>query len=236
MRCYLSSYSKEVVDLSSDKITKKQLKKDSFVTTTLKAWEYSREHQTTIFVVFLIVVVAIVGVLWTMQSRREAADRLDNRFGEALSYFRAGQLVAAEETFKLVRDQGGGSRDATYSRYFIGKCAIEDRRNLEAIEAFDDYLASANRYDFFYYAAMAGKAVALENERRYEEAAVIFAELAENPKTTGFDRKYYLMSAAENFKKSNQKDKALEVMGKLLEITEGIEKRDLEVEIDLMRG
>lgn len=222
--------------MSSDKITKKQLKKDSFVTTTLKAWEYSREHQTTIFVIFLIVVVAIVGVLWTMQSRREAADRLSNRFGEALSYFRAGQLVAAEETFKLVREQGGSSRDAIYSRYFIGKCALEDRRSLEAIESFDDYLASARRNDFFFDAAMAGKAVALENERRFEEAALIFVELAENPKTTDFDKKNYLMSAAENFKKSNQKDKALEVMDRLLELTEGVEKRDLEVEISLLRG
>jgi tetratricopeptide (TPR) repeat protein len=236
MRCYLSSYSKEVVDLSADKITKKQLKKDSFITTMLKAWEYSREHQTTIFVVFLIVVVAIVGVLWTMQSRREAADRLANRFGEALSYFRAGQLMAAEETFKLVREQGGSSRDAVYSKYFIGKCKLEDRRNLEAIEAVEDYLASANKYDFFYDAAMAGKAVALENERRFEEAALIFVELAKSAKTTGLGKKNHLISAAENFKKSNQKKKALEVMEELLEFTEGIEKRDLEVEISLLEG
>lgn len=222
--------------MSADKITKKQLKKDSFITTTLTAWEYAREHQTTIFVAFLIVVVVIVGALWTMQSRREAADRLANRFGEALSYFRAGQLVAAEETFKLVREQGGSSRDAIYSKYFIGKCALEDRRSLEAIEAFDDYLASAKKYDFFYDAAMAGKAVALENERRFEEAALIFTELAENPKSTDFDKKSYLRSAADNYKKSNQKDKALEVMEKLLELTEGIDKRDLEVEISLLRG
>ncbi len=222
--------------MSADKITKKQLKKDSFVTTTLKAWEYSVEHQTTIFIVCLIVVVAIVGIFWTMQSRRSAADRLNNTFGEALSYFRAGQLMAAEETFKLVSGQGGSSRDAVYSKYFIGKCALEDRRSLEAIEAFDDYLASAKRYDFFYDAAMAGKAVAFENERRYEEAALIFIELAGSARTTGFDEKSYLMSAAENFKKSNQKDKALEVMEKLLKLIEGVEKRDLEVEISLLRG
>lgn len=222
--------------MASDRITKKQLKKDSFITTTLKAWEYSRGHQTTIFVVFLIVVVAIVGILWTMQSRREAADRLANRFGEAMSYFIAGQLSAAEETFKVVREQGGGSRDAVYSRYLIGKCALEDRRYLEAIEAFDDYMASAGKYDFFYDAAMAGKATALENERRFEEAAAVFEQLASHPKTNSFDKKSYLTSAAENYKKSNQKEKALEVMEQLLELSEGVEKRDLEVEISILRG
>jgi tetratricopeptide (TPR) repeat protein len=236
MRCYLSAYSKEVMDLSSDRITKKQLKKDSFVTTTLKAWEYSREHQTTIFVVFLIVVVAIVGVLWTMQSRRDAAGRITDRFGEALSYFRSGQLVAAEEMFKLVRDQGGRSRDAIYSRYFIGKCALEDRRNLEAIEAFDDYLSVAKKGDFFHDAARSGKAVALENERRFEEAALMFVELGREPGVTDFDKKLYLKGAAENFKKSNQREKALEVMEELLGLTEGVERRDLEIEISLLKG
>lgn len=235
-RCYLCSYNKEVYAVSADRITKKQLKHDSFVTAMVRAWEYARENQNTVFVVLLVLVVVVVGAIWLNQSRTQSRVLLSNRFGEALTYFMSDLMPTAEQTFKLVHEQSPRSREGVFALYFTGKCALLQGRNLEAIELFDSYIDSGKRFNLFHDAALAGKAAALENERRYEEAAELYFELAEHPVTNDFFKKEYLTSAAENFKKGHKNDKAIGVMEELLDITEGIERRDLEIEIALLRG
>ena len=221
--------------MSSDRITKKQLKSDSFITNTLKAWEYARMHQNTVFVALVIVVVVIAGVIWIGNSRRQSQEEARDLFGEALTYYMAGQIPAAGQRFEQMRDHAEGTREGLYALYFIGKCALIEERNLEAIEAFDSYLGSSPETHLFHDAALAGKAAALENERRFSEAARIYLELARNPETTAFNKRGYLQSAAENFKKGRETDMALEAMEELLDIATGIEKRDLEIEMALLR-
>ena len=221
--------------MSHDRITKKQLKSDSFITNTLKAWEYARMHQNTLFVVLVIVIVAVAGTVYLGNARRQSKEEVRNLFGEALTYFMAGQVPAAEQRFVQIRDRSSGGRESTFALYFIGKCALIEGRNLEAIEAFDDYLKAISDKGFFRDAAVAGKASALENERRYEEAAELYLELAHDAETNAFNKKGYLTSAAQNFKKGRNTDAALAAMEELVEIATGIEKRDLEIEIAILR-
>jgi hypothetical protein len=82
---------------------------------------------------------------------------------------------------------------------------------------------------------LAGKAAALENERRFAEAAGLYLDLARNPGRNAFNKKEYLQSAVENFKKGHETGMALEAMEELLELSTGIEKRDLEIEMALLR-
>lgn len=222
--------------MAADRITKKRLKQDSFVTTTLRAWEYAREHQNTVFVLLLILVVVIAGAIWVNQSRRQSREIVTQRFGEALAYLRIGALPSAEQTFRLIHEQSPRSREGIYSLYFIGKCALVERRSLEAIEAFDSYLEAGTHFKLFHDAAVAGKASGLENERRYEEAAELYLGLARDPVTNAFFKKEYLQDAAKNFEKAHNIDRALEVMEQLLDLTTGVERRDLEIEMTVLRG
>jgi tetratricopeptide (TPR) repeat protein len=221
--------------LSADRITKKQLKSDSFITNTLKAWEYARMHQNTLFVALVIVIVIVAGTLYIGNARRQSREQAQSLFGEALTYYMAGQVPAAEQRFQQVHDGAAGSREGRYALYFLGKCALIEGRNLEAIDAFDSYLKAVSNKGFFHDAALAGKASALENERRFNEAAVLYLDLARHPETNAFNKKEYLTSAALNFKKGREKDKALEAMEELLDIVTGIEKRDLEIEMAILR-
>lgn len=221
--------------MSSDRITKKQLKSDSFITNTLKAWEYTRMHQNTVFVALVILIVVIAGVVWIGNSRRQSRQEAQSLFGEALTYYMAGQIPAAGQRFEQVRDRVSGTREGAYALYFIGKCALLEKRNLEAIDAMDSYLESSSKDDFFYDAALAGKAAALENERRFSEAAGLYLDLARSPGRNAFNKKEYLKRAAENYKKGRETGLALEAMEELLEIATGIEKRDLEIEMALLR-
>ena len=222
--------------MSPNRLTKKQLKEDTFISTTVRVWEYVREHQNMVFIGLIVIVVIIAGALWVSSARRQTREAAANQLADALTHYRSGNFKTAEEFFKLVTNRHKNMREGVYATYFIGKCALEDGRNLEAIDALNSYLAQSNRYPFFHDAAMAGKATALENERRYEEAAEVYLELAENLKTNDFYKKEYLERAAVNLKQSNQKDRAIEVMEKLLELTTGLEHRDLEIEIEIMKG
>ena len=221
--------------MSADRITKKQLKSDSFITNTLKAWEYARMHQNTVFVTLVVLVVVIAGIIWIGNARRQSREEAQSLFGEALTYYMAGQIPSAGQRFEQVHEHAPGTREGVYALYFSGKCALLEGRNLEAIEIFDAYLDSGSEHAFFRDAALAGKAAALENERRFAEAAALYLELARDPVTTGFNEKEYLEKAAENFKNAHDTDMALETMEELLDLVTGVEKRDLEIEIALLR-
>lgn len=221
--------------MSADRITKKQLKSDSFITNTLRAWEYARMHQNTVFVTLLILVVVIVGFVWVGNSRRQEKGRIQGLFGEGLTYYMSGQIPAAEQRFLQVHEGARGTREGTRALYFAATCALLERRNLEAIETFDSYLEEDSGKGFFHDAAIAGKATALENEGRYAEAGQLYLDLARHPETTEFNKSEYLRSATENFKRGNETAMALEAMEELLAIAIGIEKRDLEIEMALLR-
>jgi len=221
--------------LSADRITKKQLKSDSFITSTLKAWEYARMHHNTVFVALVVLIVVVAGVMWIGNARRQSREEAQSLFGEALTYYMSAQVTAAGQRFEQVHERVHGTREGAYALYFVGKCALLEQRNLEAIEAFDSYLDADSDHGFFRDAAVAGKAAALENERRFTEAAELYLDLARHPETTAFNKKEYLQSAVENFKKGRNPDMVLEAMGELLDIVTGIEKRDLEIEMALLR-
>lgn len=222
--------------MSARRITKKQMKEDAFVTTILRSWEYVREHQGRFFVLLVVLVFAVALSAWYFQSRRQTQGQASDQMAEGLAAYRTGNLAAASEFFEMISERYRNNREGAHALYFLGKCALEAGRTVQAIEAFDSYIARSNRYPFFHDAALEGKAAALENDLRFAEAAEIYLELADGMKTNGFMEPEYLERAAENLKNSNQNERAIEVMERLLDKTTGIERRDLEIEIDLLKG
>ncbi len=220
----------------SGRITKRQMKEDTFVSSMLRAWEYFRSHERAIFLALLGVVIVVALGAWGAYARRQSAERAAGKFSDAIMVFRSGDLKSAEELFRLVADEHGGTREGAYAQYFAGKCALETGRYGEAAEAFDRYLEKGGRHSFFHDAAMEGKAVAFSNERRYEDAAAAYAELAEHPKTNSFMKPVYLRRAADNLRLAGQPQRAAEVLGTLLETATGTERRDIEIEIEILKG
>ena len=222
--------------MAAHKLTKKELKKDSFITTMLQAFEFSKTHQNMLFVGLLIVIVIIAGSIWFTNARRQTREEASSQFSEGLAMFRAGDLKTSEELFKMVSERHANIQEGTYSFFFAGKCALLGGRNTDAIEWFDEYLERSGKFPFFKDAAMDGKAVALENERRYGEAAVVYFELAQHIETNRFMENVYLRRAAENFELGGQHDRAIEIMEELVEKTTGIEKLELEIELKVLKS
>jgi tetratricopeptide (TPR) repeat protein len=222
--------------LSHKRLSKHDLKEDNFVTVVLRVREYIYSHQNAFFTGLVAVIVIIAGILWMSNSREKTRESASTQFAEALAAFRGGDVQTAEEMFKIIDERFGRSEEGAYSAYLAGKCALEDRRNSQAIELFDSYLRRSEKYPFFHDAALAGLATAWENERNYEKASDIYLQLADNMKTNSFVETAYLRKAADTLKMSDRREKAIEVLERLYELSDGIDRRDIEIEIDILRG
>ena len=218
------------------KLSRKEIKRDPFVTATLNAWEYARDHQGTIFAGIIVVIVIVAAVLWMQGSWRGSKIEAVTQFSEALSAFRMGDTKTAEQLFAMVEENHGSMAEGVHAIYFIGKCALIEGNYTEAIESFNRYISKSNKYNDFRDAARDGKGIALMNQRRYAEAADLYSDLASSIETNTFMESTYLRRASESYKLSDQLDRAVEIMERLVEETTGVERRDLEVEIAILGG
>lgn len=222
--------------MSHNKLTKHELKEDSFVTFVLGAWEYLRKNQNRFFLALIALVMIVAAGIWMNNSRAQARLNAEIQFSEALALFQNGQLKSAEELFKIIDERFISLREGAYSAYYGGTCALLDGRNTQAIELFESYLKRSTKYPFFRDAAMDGMATAWENERNYEKAAELFLDLVDGIESNSFMEKVYLKRAAENFKLANQNTRAIEILEKLLEKAKGLDRRDIEIELNILRG
>ena len=222
--------------MSAARISKRQLKEDTFIATTLKAWEYVRDNEKSFFIGLVVLVCIVAAALVGAHARKESALKASNQFADALTSFRTGDYKTAQEMFALISREHGSRREGVYASYFVGKCALETGKNIDATEAFDRYLSKSGKFPFFHDAAMEGKAVALENERRYEQAGDAYLELVKSIDTNSFMETTYLKRAAENFRLANQPQKSIGVLEQLLAKTKGVERRDIETELEILRG
>jgi len=222
--------------LSQKRLSKHEIKEDNFVTAVLRTREFIYAHQNAFFTGLVIVIVIIAGVLWMSNSKEKTRQSAATQFAESLASYRSGDIQTAEEMFKIINERFKGSEEGAYSAYLAGKCALEDRRNAQAIDLFNGYLERSGKYPFFHDAALEGLATALENERNYEKAAEAYMRLADDIKTNSFVETAYLRKAADALKMSDRREKAIEVLERLHELSTGIEKRDIEIEIEILRG
>lgn len=218
------------------RISKRQMKQDPFVENVLRAWEYLRERQQLFFIALVAVVIAAALVGWGMHSHKQARVNASSQFADALSAYRTGDLKTAEELFKMVTKDYGSTQEGVYARYFVGKCALDGGRFLDAVQAFDKYIGTSVRYPFFHDAAMEGKAVAYEDEHRYKEAGEAYLELAKNLKTNTFMETTFLRRAGEDFRLAGETQRAIEILGPLVDKATGTERRDLEIELEILKG
>jgi len=222
--------------LAHNRLSKHDIKEDNFVTTVLRTKEFIYEHQNAFFIGLVAVIVIIAGTLWMMNSREKTQESASTQFAEALSSFRSGDIKTAEEMFKIIDERFSGFEEGAYSAYLAGKCALEDGRNTHAIELFDSYLQRSGKYPFFHDAALEGLATAWENERDYVKASDAYIQLADDVKTNSFVETTYLRKAADALKLTDSRDKAIEILERLHELSSGMEKRDIEIEIEILRG
>jgi predicted negative regulator of RcsB-dependent stress response len=220
--------------LSKHRLTKKELKEDAFVNFFINSWEYIKTHQNHFFIGLIAIIVIIAGFMWYSNSQQASKLESSMRFAEAISFYNSGDMASSQEIFNILKSRYGSTMEGVFARYFLGKCAMAQGNNMDAITHFNDYLARSGGYPFYEESAREAIAVCLINERDFERAAETYIGLADE--TYEDMREKYIRKAAETYELGNRKQKALELYRELLDLTEGLAKREIEIKIGILSG
>jgi len=219
------------------KVTKKQMKEDTFISTTIRAWEYIKEHENQFFIGLIVLILIVAAGGWYRHSRALQRENAITQLSQGLFAYRRGDLKTAREMFKITYDKFGNTKEGSYALYFMAKCDLEMGQNSKAMEGFKEYIEKkSSKYPYYHDAALDGLATALENERRYKEAADIYMKLLKNMRTNDFMEDYYLRKAADNLKLCGRYNEAIEILRTLKEKVVGLDRRDIEVEIAILEA
>jgi len=150
--------------------TKKNLKEDQFVSTTVRLTEWAQAHfnQVIIGVVALVALVAIL--VFVANSRESGARQAEREMGSAMSLMAQGEYASAKTGFAQVADRFGGA-DGASARFFKAECELKQNDYKNAADDYDAYLARSKDFPMFEGSALVGKALAMEGLENYAEAA-----------------------------------------------------------------
>ncbi len=201
--------------MSPHRITKKEIKEDKFVTFTLKLNELIREHLNLVLMVAggVILVGVIIFFVFSSKSKRErnAAELL----GKAGMELQTGDLGNATGNLQTVINQYQGTESAERAIFLLASAYYYARDYNQAQSYFEKYLSASKKDPIAAAAAQAGIADCHMQRVNFLLAGENYLQAVSlNP--GGFLSPQYLKEAADAYLKADQKDKAREILNRII--------------------
>lgn len=162
--------------MSSNRITKEDLRHDAFVDTTARVTHYLQHNFMAVMVGVAAIAVVVVGVVFLQQSREGSRLQASQLMFRATSLYQGGQYSDGLIVMDDLISQHGGSSEGRAALYLAGASHLALGENDEAISRFEEYLDVAGSGQ---YAVSARLGIALANESRgnHEVAASTYREV-----------------------------------------------------------
>lgn len=196
------------------RLTKEELKHDTFVDTAVKVESFYETHKQTVLMVAggIVAVVAAVIALqgWMGSSSREESFALM----QAKASYGQNQLADAQTKFQQVLTNYGGEA-ASEAQYYLGRIKFDQGDFSGAMIEFEACLKDNSPDAATTQGAISGIAGVLEATGRNEEAAEKFMEAASSYPETAFAPEA-LTQAVRIYLKINQNDKALVAVDRIV--------------------
>jgi predicted negative regulator of RcsB-dependent stress response len=221
------------------KLSRKDLKKDSFAALIGKSIDFIQENYMRLAVALLVLVVVVFGVIFYFQGQRRGREQASYLLYQGQNMLAQGAYGAAEVKLKECMDRYGGT--------FFGKMARLDLA--QAMLARGEYQESLSVLQQAEQASPGGqsqrkkllsmRAAALVGLQRFQEAAALYRELLSGSLT---DSERYELSfqLADCLQASGQVQAAFEVLAELEEdfLRGDISQpnRDLQLRLELLRN
>jgi tetratricopeptide (TPR) repeat protein len=159
---------------TAKRATRKQIREDKLVTTTVRFSEWAQTHFNQV-VVGIVVLVAVVAILvFAANSRESNARQAERMMGSAMALMMQGDYTAAKASFQQVAERKSGKQSIA-ARFLKAECEAKQGNFEEALADYEAYLADASQYPEFEAAGLIGKALCLEGMKTYPEAAAAMA-------------------------------------------------------------
>jgi outer membrane protein assembly factor BamD (BamD/ComL family) len=201
--------------MSPHRITKKEMKQDKFVTYSLKISEWVQKHlnQVLMGAGAVILVGAILIFVFTSQAkrRRQAAELL----GKATLELQAGNMTQAVGDLQSVLNRYGGTESAGKAAFFLASAYFYAGDYVQAQTFFERYLEKYAADPLMSESAQAGIADCQLQRGSYILAGEAYIKVVSSSPQSFFAPQY-LLKGALAYLKADQKDKAREILNRLI--------------------
>lgn len=161
------------------------------------------------------VAAVITAVSLILGRRGEGSPQASLDFTEALGYYSAGELQAAEQKFAEVARRYSADRLGVKASYYLGNIYYRTQRFKEAKDAFERFYARYPKESFLSPAGLMGIGNCLENLGDMEGAARRYEELFNRYKDSPL-APYALMNAGRCYRYLGDLDKAAEIYDRVI--------------------
>jgi outer membrane protein assembly factor BamD (BamD/ComL family) len=202
--------------MSPHRITKKEIKQDKFVTYSLKASEWVQKHLNEVLIgaggVILVAAILFFVISSQGKKQRKAAELL----GQASLELQTGNMGQAVGGLQTVLNKYGGTKSAGKAAFLLASAFFYSRDYVQAQTFFETYLEKYHEDPLLSASAQAGIADCHMQRGNFIPAAEAFVEAA-SLDPPDFLASQYLFKGACAFLKAEQKDKAKELLNRLIE-------------------
>jgi outer membrane protein assembly factor BamD (BamD/ComL family) len=201
--------------MSPQRITKKEIKEDKFVTFTLKLSEWFQKHLNQVLMGAGGVVLIAVIIFFVLSSKSNRERKAAEFLGRASLELQGGDLGAAAGDLQKVVNQYGGTRSAEPAAFLLASAYFYAKDYTQAQSFFEKYLEKYKSDPMRAASAQAGIAECQMQKGNFLLAGEGFLKaISLNPQ--GFLSPQYLLQAADAYLKANQKDKTKEILNRLI--------------------
>lgn len=225
--------------MTARKMTRKNLKQDSFVDWTSRSVEFIQDHYLKLLIGVIGIIVVLVGVSYYSQGQVKSAQRASYLLFQGQSLLAQGAYGPAQERLQECSQDFGGTESGKRARLELGHVMIAQGDDLGALGLLEAGAAETSPEDALYRDYLRYQATALVNLKRHGEAERLYRQLLEgNP--DGVEQVELELRLADCLRLDGRMHEALAVLERLQaavhrgEIT--ADTHDLETRLQLYRA
>ncbi len=194
------------------RISKKEIKQDTLVTSYYKAYNFFVENQVRILIGVGVVALIVVAAVLYGNKRASDGKIASTMLAQITPVYQSGQFKQAIEGMKETNVAGlkeivekyGGTEAGESAKIFLANAYYFTGNYDAALEEYEDYGGSI---ELFKATAKAGEAAYYEMKKEYEKAAELYKDAAKITSTNPANADY-LLRAGINFMQVGNKEEA----------------------------
>ncbi len=216
------------------RLTKRELKEDKFVKTTLQVKNYVDENYRQVMTVILSVFAVIVLVILYTQLSSESENEAQGQLGIAqIEYSNQNYDKARDRLHRLI-DEYSGTEEADQGRLILANIYYNDQDYENAELYFREFIDGYSGSNILLASGYAGLAACMEVKKDFQAAADYYEKAAKQAPNYPESDNYALLSGI-CYNKAGDKEKAKQVFEELKESAKSQKTtRDAEIQLTLL--
>ena len=197
------------------RLTRKEIKKDKFVTFIAQASDFFNEHSKNIILGVGAVVIIIAVAYFMIKSKQEANIFISAKLLRAEEAYHQNQYDVAIPILQQLVDEYSGTKNAGIATYYLAKANYAKENYTEAKRYFEMYNDDYKDNILFVSGSLGGLAACYSIEGDKEKAAKAYQKAFDN-NPDSFTAPDFLFSAANNYIEINNFEKAKALLEKIV--------------------